>query len=84
MTFLKMKIHMQTLIGNFFGVRFASLEANVEKLERVKSDLNRERGFHRTMRQTMSTPRQDEEVKDQYVDQTVTVDTTVEESGTQD
>ena len=38
-TLLKMKIHMQTLIGNVFGFRFQGLEANVSKLERVEADL---------------------------------------------
>ena len=58
MTILKMKIHMQTLIGNFFGVRFASLEANVKKLDRVKEELARDKNFHRTM--THVRERQDE------------------------
>ena len=35
MTLLKMKIHMQTLIGNVFGLKFKSLEANKTKLTNV-------------------------------------------------
>ena len=36
---------MQTLIGNVIGFKFPSLEANQEKLERVKEDLDRLRGI---------------------------------------
>lgn len=32
---LKAKIHMQTLLGNVFGLRFASLEADCERLDRL-------------------------------------------------
>ena len=32
MTLLKMKIHMQTLIGNVFGFQFKGLEASKTKL----------------------------------------------------
>ena len=48
-TILKMKIHMQTLIGNFTGFQFKSLEANMEKLDKVENDLARDRNFHRIM-----------------------------------
>ena len=35
MQLLKLKIHMQTLIGNVFGFQFRSLEANKTKLDKV-------------------------------------------------
>ena len=45
MQLLKMKIHMQTLIGNVFGFQFKSLEANKTKLTDVQADLARARGW---------------------------------------
>ena len=32
---LRAKIHMQTLLGNVFGLRFASLEADCERLDQL-------------------------------------------------
>ncbi len=34
---LKLKIQMQTLIGNAFGLKFPTLQYNKEKLERMQS-----------------------------------------------
>ena len=45
MTLLKMKIHMQTLIGNVFGFQFKGLEASKTKLEKVKKEYAREKGY---------------------------------------
>lgn len=45
MQLLKMKIHMQTLIGNVFGFQFKTLEANQTKLTDVQADLARARGW---------------------------------------
>ena len=36
-TMLKIKIHMQTLIGNVFGIRFHSLEANIDRLHNLQN-----------------------------------------------
>ena len=44
---LKMKIHMQTLIGNVFGLQFKSLEANKSQLDQIKSDIKREKNYMR-------------------------------------
>lgn len=35
---LKLKINMQMLIGNAFGMRFKSLDANLEKLANLERD----------------------------------------------
>ena len=56
MTLLKMKIHMQTLIGNVFGFQFRGLEATKSKLERVQAVLNRERNLTKTIRQPEVPP----------------------------
>ena len=45
MTMLKMKIHMQTLIGNVFGFSFKSLEANKGKLEKVQKAYAKDKGY---------------------------------------
>jgi hypothetical protein len=34
--YLRLKVNMQMLIGNTFGFRFQSLEANINKLEKVE------------------------------------------------
>ena len=83
MTILKMKIHMQTLIGNFFGVRFASLEANVKKLDRVKEELARDKNFHRTM--THVRERQEEQEVDEanIIDKSVARETPTSSSSNQ-
>ena len=36
-TILKIKIHMQTLIGNVFGIRFPSLQANIDRLHDIQN-----------------------------------------------
>lgn len=36
-TMLKIKIHMQTLIGNVFGIRFHSLQANIDRLHDIQN-----------------------------------------------
>ena len=45
MTLLKMKINMQTLIGNVFGLQFKGLEASKEKLVKVKKSYAKEKGY---------------------------------------
>ena len=45
MTLLKMKIHMQTLIGNVFGFQFKGLEASKTKLNKVKKEYAKEKGY---------------------------------------
>ena len=45
MTLLKMKIHMQTLIGNVFGFQFKGLEASKTKLEKVQQEYAKEKGY---------------------------------------
>ena len=45
MTLLKMKIHMQTLIGNVFGFQFKGLEASKTKLEKVQKEYAKEKGY---------------------------------------
>lgn len=50
MNLLKMKIHMQTLIGNVFGFQFKALEANITQLDRLKADMEREKKLMRQMR----------------------------------
>ena len=37
MTLLKMKIHMQTLIGNTFGIKFSGLEESKKRLKLMES-----------------------------------------------
>lgn len=37
-TILKLKIHMQTLLGNVFGIRFRSLESNIEQLNKIEKN----------------------------------------------
>jgi hypothetical protein len=36
--YLKLKINAQMMLGNAFGFRFKSLEANIEKLDKIEKD----------------------------------------------